>query len=37
MADGYWTYTSAAAIRLANQMAEYNVSFYDEAIPQVHA
>ena len=34
MADGYWTYTLREAIRLARRMEPYNVSFYEEPIPQ---
>ena len=34
MADGYWTYSPDQAIRLARQMEEFNVSFYEEPIPQ---
>lgn len=34
MADGYWTYTPADAIRLARRMEEHNVNFYEEPVPQ---
>lgn len=34
MADSYWTYPPDAAIDLARRMAEYDIWFYEEPIPQ---
>ena len=34
MADSYWTYPPDRAIDLATRMAEYDVSFYEEPVPQ---
>ena len=34
LVDGYWTYSTETAIRLAKEMEEYDVYWFEEPIPQ---